>query len=100
MRLLRRGVRLNAICPGPTDTPLARGNADLWLAFGEQYRAEVGCDVHTPAEMADVMLFLNSHAARGISGVTLLVDNAHVASSLTGVWMADKPLMDLLTGRG
>ncbi|HKT00571.1 MAG TPA: SDR family oxidoreductase [Rugosimonospora sp.] len=100
MPMLRQGVRLNAICPGPTDTPLARGNADLWLAFGAQYRAEVGCAVHTAEEMADVMVFLNSRAARGISGVTLLVDNAHVASSLTGVWMADKPLIDLLSGRG
>jgi NAD(P)-dependent dehydrogenase (short-subunit alcohol dehydrogenase family) len=31
---LKHGVRINAILPGPTDTPLARANADRWLGFG------------------------------------------------------------------
>ncbi len=30
---IQKGVRINAICPGPTDTPLARANEDLWLAL-------------------------------------------------------------------
>jgi NAD(P)-dependent dehydrogenase (short-subunit alcohol dehydrogenase family) len=38
--LLKRGVRINAILPGPTDTPLARANADRWLGFGADYRKE------------------------------------------------------------
>src|SRR5918994_1479997 len=29
--LLKQGIRINAILPGPTDTPLAQANADLWL---------------------------------------------------------------------
>ena len=29
--LLKQGIRINAILPGPTDTPLARANADTWL---------------------------------------------------------------------
>lgn len=32
---LKKGVRINAICPGPTDTPLARANANLWLSFAQ-----------------------------------------------------------------
>ena len=43
---LKKGVRVNAICPGPTDTPLARANADLWLSFGEDYRQATGIQVH------------------------------------------------------
>ena len=31
--LLKKGIRINAICPGPTDTPLAQANADLWLSL-------------------------------------------------------------------
>jgi NAD(P)-dependent dehydrogenase (short-subunit alcohol dehydrogenase family) len=97
--LLKPGVRINAICPGPTDTPLARANADLWLAFAQDYRDATGCEVHTPEQMANTMLFLNSDAASGISGVTLLVDNGHVMSSLTGSFAPGKPIIDLIMGR-
>jgi NAD(P)-dependent dehydrogenase (short-subunit alcohol dehydrogenase family) len=97
--LLSRGVRINAICPGPTDTPLARANADLWLSFAQDYRDATGCDVHTPEQMANAMIFLNSDAACGISGVTLLVDYGHVMSSLTGSFAPGKPIIDLIMGR-
>jgi hypothetical protein len=49
--------------------------------------------------MANAMVFLNSDAACGISGVTLLVDNGHVMSSLTGSWAPGKPIIDLIMGR-
>jgi NAD(P)-dependent dehydrogenase (short-subunit alcohol dehydrogenase family) len=97
--LLKQGVRINAICPGPTDTPLARANADLWLSFAQDYRDETGCEVHTPEQMGNAMCFLNSAAAGGISGVTLLVDNGHVMSSATGSYAPGKPIMDLILGR-
>jgi NAD(P)-dependent dehydrogenase (short-subunit alcohol dehydrogenase family) len=97
--LLKRGVRINAICPGPTDTPLARANADLWLAFAQDYRDATGTEVHTPEQMANAMVFLNSDAACGISGVTLLVDYGHVMSSLTGSFAPGKPIIDLIMGR-
>lgn len=97
---LIQGVRINAICPGPTDTPLARANADLWLTFGQEYREATGLDHHRPEQMGTVMAFLNSDAAGGISGVNLLVDSGHVMASAAGAWTADKPLLDLLMGRG
>jgi NAD(P)-dependent dehydrogenase (short-subunit alcohol dehydrogenase family) len=96
---LAKGVRINAICPGPTDTPLARANADLWLTFAQDYRDATGSEVHTPEQMANVMAFLNSDAAKGINGVTLLVDYGHVMSSLTGSFAAGKPIIDLIMGR-
>lgn len=96
---LAKGVRINAICPGPTDTPLARANADLWLTFAQDYRDATGSDVHTPEQMANVMVFLNSDAAKGINGVTLLVDYGHVMSSLTGSFAPGKPIIDLIMGR-
>jgi NAD(P)-dependent dehydrogenase (short-subunit alcohol dehydrogenase family) len=97
--LLKKGVRINAICPGPTDTPLAQANADLWLAFAQDYRDATGTTVHTPEEMASVMVFLNSAAARGISGVNLLVDNGHAMSSLIGSFAPGKPIIELIMGR-
>lgn len=93
-----QGVRINAICPGPTDTPLARADADLWLAFAQDDRDATGCEVHTPEQLANAMVFLNSDAACGISGVNLLVDNGHVMSSMTGSFAPGKPIIDLIMG--
>jgi len=96
---LAKGIRINAICPGPTDTPLARANADLWLSFAQDYREATGTATHTPEQMGNVMAFLKSDAAAGINGVTLLVDYGHVNSSNTGTFPAGKPIIDLLMGR-
>jgi NAD(P)-dependent dehydrogenase (short-subunit alcohol dehydrogenase family) len=74
---LKRGVRINAICPGLTDTPLARANADLWLSFGEDYREAIGIQVHQPEQMGNAMAFINSPAASGVNGITLIVDSGH-----------------------
>jgi NAD(P)-dependent dehydrogenase (short-subunit alcohol dehydrogenase family) len=96
---LKRGVRINAICPGPTDTPLAQANADLWLSFAQDYRDATGTTVHQPEQMGDAMAFLNSAAASGVNGVTLLVDSGHAMSSLTNAFPPGKVIMDLITGR-
>ena len=97
--LMTRGIRINAICPDPTDTPLARANADLWLTFGQDYRDATGIGYHTPEQMANAMAFLNSDAGDGISGVTLPVDAGHTMSSAAGSWEAGKGIYDLLMGR-
>jgi NAD(P)-dependent dehydrogenase (short-subunit alcohol dehydrogenase family) len=34
--MLKRGIRINAICPGPTDTPLAQANKEVWRAFSRR----------------------------------------------------------------
>ncbi|AKK25496.1 SDR family oxidoreductase [Mycobacterium sp. EPa45] len=93
---IKEGIRINAICPGPTDTPLSQANADLWLSFGEDYRQDTGLDIHTPEQMADVMVFLNSAAASAISGVNVLVDHGHVMSSRAGAFAPGKPIVDFL----
>jgi NAD(P)-dependent dehydrogenase (short-subunit alcohol dehydrogenase family) len=97
--LLAKGVRINAICPGPTDTPLARANAEVWLAFAQDYRDATGSPYLTPDQMGDTMIFLNSDAASGISGVNLLVDSGHVMSSLTGSWESGTPMIRAMMGR-
>jgi NAD(P)-dependent dehydrogenase (short-subunit alcohol dehydrogenase family) len=97
--LAKKGIRINAICPGPTDTPLAQANADLWLSFAQDYRDDTGSKVHTPEQMGDVMAFLNSEAACGISGITMLVDSGHTMASMTGSWAAGKPIIDLIMGK-
>jgi NAD(P)-dependent dehydrogenase (short-subunit alcohol dehydrogenase family) len=94
-----KGVRINAICPGPTDTPLARANADLWLGYAQDYRDATGLAHLTADQTAAVMTFLNSDAASGISGVNVLVDQGHFMSSLTGSWEPGAAIINLLLGR-
>jgi NAD(P)-dependent dehydrogenase (short-subunit alcohol dehydrogenase family) len=94
--LLQKGIRINAILPGPTDTPLARANADTWLTFGADYRAAAGVDTLVPEQMGNVMAFLGSDAASGVNGVTLLVDQGHVSSGITGSF--ENPIVKMLLG--
>src|SRR4029434_545684 len=82
--MLERGIRINAICPGPTDTPLAQANKDVWLAFGPAYREQTGIQAATPMEQAYPLLFLCSDAASAISGVTLISDAGYMMSGITG----------------
>ena len=97
--LLKRGIRINAICPGPTDTPLARANKDVWLAFGADYRAELGIEAATPMEQAYPLLFLCSEAASGISGVTLITDAGHMMSGITESFPSATMMARVLMGR-
>lgn len=95
----KRGIRINAILPGPTDTPLAQANKELWLTFGADYREEVGLEASTPEEQAGPLVFLCSDAASYINGVTLITDGGYVSSGITGSFPAATPVVDFLYGR-
>jgi NAD(P)-dependent dehydrogenase (short-subunit alcohol dehydrogenase family) len=84
MELLKRGIRINAILPVPTDTPLAQANASTWLGFGADYREAVGVEASTPLEQAYPLVFLCSDAASVITGVTLVSDAGYFASGVSG----------------
>ena len=94
--LLQQGIRINAIQPGPTDTPLARANADIWLAFGQDYRDAAGVATLTPDEMASTLLFLGSDAASGINGANLLVDQGQVGAGATDAF--ETPAIKMMLG--
>ncbi len=81
--LLREGIRINAICPGPTDTPLAQANKEMWLGFGADYREELGIEASTPLEQAYPLVFLCSEAAKGITGIVLTTDAGYLSSGIT-----------------
>lgn len=80
---LRQGIRINAILPGPTNTPLAQANADTWLSFGADYREASGAEASTPLEQAYPLAFLCSDAAAAITGVTLVTDAGYFASGVS-----------------
>ena len=71
----RRGVRVNALCPGPVDTPLLQ---ELYAKDPEQAARRL---VHVPmgrfaraSEIANAVLFLASDESSFITASTFLVD--------------------------
>lgn len=71
-QLGRRGITVNAVAPGPTDTdmlsPDARANIDAIAAQTPLGR------IGQPADIADVVAFLASEDGRWINGQTIHVD--------------------------
>ncbi len=99
MPFLKQGIRINAICPGPTDTPLAQANKEMWLGFGSDYRSEVGIEAATPLEQAYPLVFLCSDVAIGITGTTMITDSGYFAAGVTEAFPAATPVVNFLLGR-
>ena len=92
-------ARSTSLIERPFRSGFGRGRCVCWLGFAQDYRDETGSKVHTPEQMGDVMAFLNSAAAFGISGITLLVDYGHTMASLTNAYPPGKPIIDIIMGR-
>jgi NAD(P)-dependent dehydrogenase (short-subunit alcohol dehydrogenase family) len=81
----RQGVRVNAICPGPTETRMIRSLEEQAARRGandpaERYRAAIPMGRYcAPAEVTAAVLFLCSEAASGITGAHLQVDGGRTA---------------------
>ena len=97
--LLARGIRINAVCPGPTLTPLAQANAETWLDFGSDYREEIGISASSPEEQAAVLVFLCSRAAAAVTGQTVVSDSGYLASGLAHSFEPATPVAEFLYGR-
>ena len=85
--------------PGPTDTPLAQANKELWLGFGADFRKETGIEASSPIEQAYPLLFLCSDAAAGINGITLITDAGYMNSGITGSYPNATMMANVLMGR-
>ncbi len=80
----RRGVRVNALCPGPVETPL------LMRLFEGDDEARLRREVHLPMgrfakaeEIAQGALFLASDESSYVTGSTFLVDGGVTAAYVT-----------------
>lgn len=98
-RFLKRGIRINAISPGATDTPLAQANKETWLGFGTDYRDAVGVRPFTPVEQAYPLVFLCSDAAAAITGLIVTSDAGWLSSSITKSFPGGTFFAKVLLGR-
>jgi NAD(P)-dependent dehydrogenase (short-subunit alcohol dehydrogenase family) len=97
--LLKQGIRINAICPGPTETPLAEANKETWLGFGADYRGELGIEASTALEQAYPLVFLCSDAASAITGITMITDAGYMSSGITESFPDATLIAKFLMGR-
>ena len=95
LELAPHGIRCNAISPGAINTPMTNhqagwdlfaghpgGTEDDMTEAGYHYAALRGATFLDPQVIADAALYLNSHLASAVTGVTLPVDAGHMI--LTG----------------
>jgi NAD(P)-dependent dehydrogenase (short-subunit alcohol dehydrogenase family) len=82
----KRGVRVNALCPGPVDTPLLR---ELYASDPVQAQRRM---VHVPmgrfadaTEIANAVLFLASDESSYVNATTFLVDGGLAGAYTTAL---------------
>jgi len=80
----RRGVRVNAICPGPVETPLLMRLFESDLAAYERRRVHIPVGrLARPREIAHSALWLASDDASYVTGSTFVVDGGITAAYVT-----------------
>jgi NAD(P)-dependent dehydrogenase (short-subunit alcohol dehydrogenase family) len=84
-RLIRRGIRMNSVCPSPIDTPLLPDfRATMTDKVIDWNITETNGRLVTPREVATVLAFLGSDGAAYVNGVNLVVDAGFTAAMTTG----------------
>ncbi len=84
VQFARQGIRVNALCPGPVETPL------LLRIFGDDPAAYERRRIHLPMgrlakprEIVNAALFLASDESSYVNGTTFLVDGGLTAAYVT-----------------
>jgi NAD(P)-dependent dehydrogenase (short-subunit alcohol dehydrogenase family) len=85
----RQGIRVNAVCPGPTDTRMIlsleqQSSLENSNSVRERYQSTIPIGRYvTPEEIANLVLFLSSDLAGSITGGQYLIDGGRNASPLS-----------------
>jgi NAD(P)-dependent dehydrogenase (short-subunit alcohol dehydrogenase family) len=78
-----QNIRVNCICPGDTDTPMLRDEAQQLGSPAQLFLSEAADRplqrIGTPEEIAQAVLYLASDAASFVTGTALVVDGGGLA---------------------
>lgn len=78
-----RGIRVNAVAPGSTETDMQRAMVEAGRASNERYMARIPMGrLGQPEEIADAVAYLASGRASYITGVVLPVDGGWASGGL------------------
>ena len=80
----RAGLRVNAVCPGDVDTPMLAAEAEELDVDVDEFLADAAEDspngrIAEPGEIAALVLYLASDAARHITGTAIAIDGGATA---------------------
>jgi NAD(P)-dependent dehydrogenase (short-subunit alcohol dehydrogenase family) len=79
----KHNIRVNAICPGDTDTPMLRNEAQQLGQSEQDFMVEAANRplrrYAQPIEIAQAVLYLASDAASYITGAALVIDGGGLA---------------------
>jgi len=82
--LAQRGIRVNCISPGPTDTPMMPDfEEQVGKEFMDNFPVPLGRR-STPDEQAYPLIFLNSKAASFVTGENVITDGGTMGAIMTG----------------
>jgi NAD(P)-dependent dehydrogenase (short-subunit alcohol dehydrogenase family) len=82
--LIKRGVRMNCILPGPTSTPFMEQQSTITPGAAIDAFTQPINRRSSPEEQAGPLVFLNSDAASYINGVALPVDGGFMGGIASG----------------
>lgn len=84
----RHGIRMNAVAPGSTHTPLAEENGMLEGRFGREWRERTPLEHRfgQPEDIGKVAAFLASDYAGWVTGETICVDGGQNIRGLHSYW--------------
>jgi NAD(P)-dependent dehydrogenase (short-subunit alcohol dehydrogenase family) len=76
----KQGIRVNAVCPGPIETPMLMKGADRIPEFvPKMVKAQPNGRLGKPEEIAEAAVWLCSEAASFVTGLAMSVDGGFMA---------------------
>ncbi len=73
----KSNIRVNAVCPGPIDTPMLRGSSER--VIDAMAAAQPNGRLGQPQEIAEAVVWLCSNAASFVTGHPMPVDGGYIA---------------------
>lgn len=82
--LLKQGIRINCVSPGPTDTAMMPAFEQVMgKDYMDTFPKPIGRN-STAEEQANILVFLNSDAASYVAGHNVMADGGFLAGIMTG----------------
>jgi NAD(P)-dependent dehydrogenase (short-subunit alcohol dehydrogenase family) len=79
----KNGIRVNCVCPGDTNTPMLRGEAQKLGVDEKEFLKDAANRpinrIGTPEDIAYAVLFLASNLSSWVTGTTIVVDGGGIA---------------------